>query len=448
MEPISPHTFGWENVRGWLTEEEATELARLSVDKVVLEVGTFCGRSALAMAPSARRVFCLDNFSGYRKEEAHRNVRDEALGNFDRAGHNGKIVVLAGTQEEVLPRMNLSDIDMVFYDADHSFDGTDRAIKLMKEAGLRDSATLVFHDYSSTNPGVTRAVDNYWHSIDRKPRIAGTLAIFDGEVGPERKPETDSYNVMLAIPTYDGNVHYGAAQGLFRGSWKHDVKIQPSNQTSLLASGVNRLWAAALNRADAGDITHLAVLHADIEPCDGWIDVLIEEMEKKGVSFISAVSPLKDSRGITSTGIGEPGLAWSPIRRFAMKEIMGFPETFNAEDTGNPDKVLLLNTGCWVADLRDPRFATKNANNEGVAFFTINDRTVYTDNQWIYQVESEDWFFSRRLHELRIPMAATRKVSLLHHGSAAFSNNSEWGTEECDEDLRPMWDREVRHADL
>jgi len=439
MEALTPYTFNWRNVRGWLSEEEANELIRLAEGKAVLEVGTFCGRSALAMAQTARKIFCVDNFGGY--PGVHSSTRDEALGNFDRAETNGKLVVLQGSQEDVLPTLNLADMEMVFYDADHSREATARGIRLLQAAGLPETATLVFHDYSDTNPGVVMAVNDFCGPLGRKPRRVGSLAIFDGsEPEKQEKVDAESYKVMLGIPTNNQQMLYGAAQGLFRATWKHQVTIAPSF-SGLLASGFNILWAQALNRVKEGEITHLAFLHADIAPDDGWIDTLIEEMEAQDACFCSAVSPIKDQRGLTSTGLGEPGLSWSPLRRFTMKEIANFPETFDAATIGFPDKVLLLNTGCWVADLRNPIFRATNDKDEARLFFTINDRVVCHEGTWTHQVESEDWFFSRRMHEWGIKAVATRKVKLLHMGLSAFTNQSAWGTEDCDEDLRPLWEQ-------
>jgi hypothetical protein len=444
MEAISPYTFDWRNARGWLSEEEAAELARLADGKVVLEVGTFCGRSTLAMAETARKIFCVDNFKGY--PGVHSPTRDEALGNFDRAGVNGKVAVLQGSQEDVLPLMTLRDIDVVFYDADHSREGTAAGIRLLHEAGLPESATLAFHDYSDGNPGVVLAVNDFCGPIGKKPRTVGTLAIFDGTESERTESEaTECYEVMLGIPTDDQAICYGAAQGLFRATWKHNVRIAPAD-SSLLANAFNRLWCQALNESEKGTITHLAFLHSDIAPADGWIDTLIEEMEIHDAAFCSVVSPLKDTRGLTSTAIGEPGLAWSPLRRLTMREIMKLPETFDAETAGFPDKVLLLNSGCWVADLRNPAFHVKNADNEAELFFTVNDRVVYTDGKWVQQVESEDWFFSRAMHRFGVRAMATRRVKLHHLGMASFVNSEAWGTQECDEDLRALWEN-PQHVD-
>jgi len=427
--------FTWKHCRGWLSEAEAAELSRLANGKRVLEVGTFCGRSTVAIATSAASVTCIDPFSGYPAFDPE-DTEDEARANFAKAGVADKITIHVGTQEKVLPELDLSGVDMVFYDADHAEVSTARGIRLLFESGLPDTATIVFHDYDASDPGVIQAVNAWCIPKGLVPRMAGSLAIFEGTSGIQRHK---GYDVMLSMPTVGHAMVYGAAKGLFRATWKHHVQINHWDK-SLLASVFNKLWCDALNAFDRGDITHVAMLHSDIGPADGWIDILIEEMEAQSAAFCSAVVPIKDSRGLTSTGIGEPGLAWSPLRRFTMKEIMEFPETFDAEDTGNPGKVLLLNSGCWVADLRHPGFHATDSDNQGKLYFEINDRIVKTEKGWTSQVEPEDWFFSRRLHAQGIRAVATRKVQVLHFGINAFCNDKAWGSHECDKDLRPLWE--------
>lgn len=246
-----------------------------------------------------------------------------------------------------------------------------------------------------------------------------------------------AYSVMLAMP-HNGQLVYGAAQGLFRASERHDVRIQ-NVASSNLAGGFNTIWCAALNGYLDGEITHVAFLHADIAPDDCWVDKLIEVMDERGVSLVSSISPIKDSRGLTSSGIGYPGVSWSPLRRFTMREVSQFPESFNVDDIGFPGMVLLHNTGCWVADLRDPLFQSRNEKDEATAYFTLRDRVVLHEGRWLSQAESEDWFFSRRLHELGVKTCMTRRVGLTHVGWNGYRNDFAWGEWSEDEQTAPLW---------
>lgn len=245
------------------------------------------------------------------------------------------------------------------------------------------------------------------------------------------------HKVMLAVP-HNGSVVWGTAHGLLRASAKHDVTVT-NICWSNLGGAHNALWCQALNAAQEGAITHLAFLHADVGPDDLWVDALLEVMDERDADLVSSVSPVKDERGVTSTGIGVPGLGWSPLLRFTLHELAEMPETFNAEEAGYPDKVLLHNTACWVADLRKPVFYLRDDEDQALSYFTLRDRIVFSEGRWIAQVESEDWFFSRRLHEANAATYVTQRVKLSHMGSMPFRNDSAWGSNAVDLDSEPLW---------
>ena len=237
---------------------------------------------------------------------------------------------------------------------------------------------------------------------------------------------------MVGVP-HNGTLTYGAIHGLLNPSKRHDAMVV-DYPSSLLAAGFNVLWCRALNAFEQGKITHLAFLHADIAPSEMWVDKLVDEMDGLGADFVSVVVPIKDRRGLTSTGIGDPSNAWMPFRRFTMREIMAMPETFDAASAGYPDKYLLHNSGCWVADLRRPVFR-----GDDVPFFTINDKIVREGGVWRTVVEPEDWCFSRMLWERCAKTFATRKVCVVHYGLAGFGNACGWGEWEHDVATRKTW---------
>jgi hypothetical protein len=218
---------------------------------------------------------------------------------------------------------------------------------------------------------------------------------------------------------------------------RHRVEVHPK-ESSLLANGFNQLWVDALESG----YTHFAMLHADVVPQNGWIDTLMEELERTGADIISAVSPIKDDRGITSMGIAnDPAYWWTPLRRFTMREIVRFPLTFSAEDAGYPGRALLVNTGCWLADLRNPLWRAEDGRGNLLIYFTIRDRVWKNGEKILCGVQSEDWFFSERLHAVGLKAVATRKVQLQHIGRFPYPNNIAWGKWESDEDTRPLWEQ-------
>ena len=243
--------------------------------------------------------------------------------------------------------------------------------------------------------------------------------------------------ILLGHP-HNGFITEGAARAMLRPSEKHDVRVLPFGG-SLLAAGFNYLLCSALNMYNAGEITHFAFLHADVAPEDGWVDILMQEMNEHQADFVSCVIAIKDGRGLTSTGVGKWGMDWQVKKRFTVKEILDLPPTFSIEDTDFKDDILLHNSGCWLADLRSDVFHQRDGSGQGLVYFTIRDRIDFIDGKYQHHVEPEDWFFSRRLYEQGAKTFATRKVHIDHMGWAAYPNDKAWGLA-VDEQTRELWE--------
>ncbi len=233
--------------------------------------------------------------------------------------------------------------------------------------------------------------------------------------------EAAKKTAFLSMPGYGGTT-MASARGFYRAA-RDDGPISLRllyTESSLLAANFNIHWASALNCELFGNpIDYFAMLHSDVQPVDYWIDELVEEMEKRGLDILSAVVPIKDGRGMTSTGLGNPENSWRPHFRLTVKEVYDLPETFTAADLGHPDKPLLINTGCWVCRF-DHAWASK-------IHFQVNDRIIMKDGRYQQEVEPEDWHFSRIAHGLGLKVGATRKVALSHRGPAEFTNTRVWG---------------------
>lgn len=230
---------------------------------------------------------------------------------------------------------------------------------------------------------------------------------------------TERKKVLLGMPSH-GDVAVHAARSLFRSTAnRFDVCII-QQVGSLLAMNMNILWCEALNRARHGPgCDYFAMLHGDCQPEDFWLDILIPEMEAKGLDVLGVVSPIKDQRGRTSIAMArEDGSSWRVHARLTMKEICRLPETFTSEDVGRP---LLLNTGCWVCRFDEERMKKFH--------FEINDRIVFhtKSERYIPECEPEDWNLSRSFHEYGLKIGATRKVKMSHRGPINFGNQNPWG---------------------
>lgn len=230
--------------------------------------------------------------------------------------------------------------------------------------------------------------------------------------------------IFLCMPTYDMTGHLHSARAFYLTPSARLPIFHAEAGRSLLANCFNMLWASALNLREPEGITHFAMLHSDVIPEDYWLDRLYEELTKTKAALVSTVLPIKDLQGITSAAIsGED--EWEPERRLTMREIYALPETFSAADCGYPDRTLMVNTGCWLADLSFPGF-------ENIAF-QIRDRIVKNPNGgYSPQCIPEDWNFSQEVFRAGGKIVATRKVKAIHVGPYAFPNTAPWGSAKVD----------------
>lgn len=224
--------------------------------------------------------------------------------------------------------------------------------------------------------------------------------------------------LFLGLPSYGGRDNTLPIIAACLNPHPFEKIIPYEHRSSLLAHTFNHLWAQALMARTTHGVTHFLMLHNDVIPLDPkWVSILYHEMQRVGGSVISAVSPIKDSRGLTSTAL-ETYSVWAP-RRLTMKEIVKMPETFTSED-------LLVNTGMLLVDIRGEWVKD--------VFFTIRDGMMRNEEatNFIPTVEPEDWAFSRQVKKLGVKVYATTKVKLLHQGSFRYPNFGAWGSWDTD----------------
>ena len=237
-------------------------------------------------------------------------------------------------------------------------------------------------------------------------------------------PDDPKPQVFMAMPHY-GAVEIEAAKAFWCDAATDQIDTFCANlSSSLLAHAFNQLWCVALNLQRKQPVDYFVMLHADIVPERYWVDKLVAEMVRTKADLISCVVPIKSKEGVTSTAIDSPD-PWEVQRRLTMREVMQLPETFSAADCGFPGRALLVNSGCWIADMRklwvnDVRFQICNAIERG------------PDGDSYAKVMSEDWDFSRQVAAKGGKILATRKVSLSHIGPNAYGNQNPWGSYEMD----------------
>jgi hypothetical protein len=231
--------------------------------------------------------------------------------------------------------------------------------------------------------------------------------------------------VALAMPTGSSGgridpeaLALGTAFKATNGRFGIEPRMCPS---SLLCMSFNVLWAGCLNDRTLRNYSYFAMIHDDICPQQGWLDILVDELEAHDADMVSAVVPIKEPTGVTSTGLDDTGNEWSP-RRLTLKELWNMPETWS-------DPKLLLNSGIWVCRF-DRDWCEK-------VYFEQQDRIFQLpDGQYAVATKSEDWQFSRLLRSLGCKLLVTRKVAL-EHERKEWHTRYAWG----------LWDRD-KVADL
>lgn len=221
------------------------------------------------------------------------------------------------------------------------------------------------------------------------------------------EPENKSI-IFLAIPTYDGQICASTANVLDYASKKHGV-IKAINQTSLLANGFNKLLCLALNSRKEHNIKWFAMLHADIIPEKFWLDKLIDLAEEHDADLLSAVVPIKDASGDTSTAFGLENDPWGSVYRLNYVYLKSLPEPFSIDDVEDAiGNILLVNTGCMILNIEKDW-------NPGL-YFTIRDQIVSDGEKFIPQVIPEDWNLSRMVAAHGGKVMATTAIELKHVG--------------------------------
>lgn len=229
---------------------------------------------------------------------------------------------------------------------------------------------------------------------------------------------------MIATPRYDDSVIVASHEAkknaerneLYPKEDAVEVVFEIGVKGSLLPYCANQCLAEALNQRDAGKITHFAMVHSDVSCEAGWLNKLWSIARSRGDVVVSAVVPIKEpARLKTSCAIG---CRWDKygVKRFInTTDRLRMPKTFSTKDVATEeDEILLINTGLWIADLR----------NEFWDEFAFGfDDTIGRDpntGKRVAMVCSEDWRLARELDAAGVPYSATWEIPVEHTGPSVW----------------------------
>lgn len=171
---------------GFMAEIELEYLATLaSTSKSIVEIGSWQGRSARAMADNTEGViFCVDTWAdnAYGSAPAEMTCHPEWLWNEFRKTHADTIAsrkVLTQRSDSVVGAVMAAAsgfvFDMIFIDAGHNYEDVVADINAWKPL-LREGGIICGHDYAKYHPGVMKAVNEFIP----KYRLVGTIWSTEG----------------------------------------------------------------------------------------------------------------------------------------------------------------------------------------------------------------------------------------------------------------------------
>lgn len=151
----------WSDVPGWFSFLSAYDAAiERAVDGATfVELGTFCGRSACYMAQQIKasgkqiRFDTVDNFT-----RSFGLTSAATLQFIAQCGFSDLISLREMHQLEAVGLYADHSLDFVFFDSDHSYDGTKAAL-LAYLPKMKSGGVIAGDDYSKRFPGVIQAVD-------------------------------------------------------------------------------------------------------------------------------------------------------------------------------------------------------------------------------------------------------------------------------------------------
>jgi predicted O-methyltransferase YrrM len=137
-------------------EDEASALVEYAADNCVLEIGSWVGFSAVAMARVAREVHAVDWHQG-DDDAGRQNTLPQLWKNLARYGVRDKVILHVGRSERVLPLFAPDIFDFVFIDGAHTTEQV-RLDAWLTLPLVRHGGRIAFHDYEDERFGVTAAV--------------------------------------------------------------------------------------------------------------------------------------------------------------------------------------------------------------------------------------------------------------------------------------------------
>lgn len=167
-------------IQGWMEPDELHWLAEMARNcQRIVEIGTWKGRSARAMLDNSKAMLYAvdcwqqpyepaDGTGAELRERGGDEIRSDWARNLSDHIATGRVHLTLGKSRDVVPQvwgaLGRQAVDLLFIDADHSYEGCLDDIALYRGM-VRPGGVIAGHDYTTeVHPGVKHAVDAYFGS--------------------------------------------------------------------------------------------------------------------------------------------------------------------------------------------------------------------------------------------------------------------------------------------
>lgn len=236
--------------------------------------------------------------------------------------------------------------------------------------------------------------------------------------------------IYLACPCYNG-MSAATHKATLQATQKHTI-MQSIRDYSSLTYNFNTLWCDMLNKRKQHSIDYFCMIHSDIDvQQEYWLDYFVTLLENNNCDVLSVVSPLKDNRGLLSTGIWD-NQEKVMNRRITMTELAKLPDVFDIVDVlslyggkrvRDFNLKLAVNTGLMLVNVESWCEKVYFRQKDYVIKKTFEDGTV----EFVPQFISEDWLFSTDVQQLGKVVKATKAIKIEHIGRYGYNNYGVWG---------------------
>ena len=174
-----------EEIPSSVSRAECLELVRLARGKRVLEVGSYFGRSTVALASVAAVVHSVDLHPPDNVDTGVSSTLGGVVDNLDKYELRHRVVLHVGFSQLILPALRPHSFDLVFLDAQHHAEAVREDLQAVLPLVKRDGV-IAFHDYGVPGVehsgrwdpfGVTEVVDEFARSRRCLVDVTETLAV-------------------------------------------------------------------------------------------------------------------------------------------------------------------------------------------------------------------------------------------------------------------------------